>query len=75
MLATLRRTGAPATFFLTGGFVRLYPVLTRTIGSEPSWAVANHTVDHRHLTLLPDDAAALPLPVRRPRRAHPATGS
>jgi len=54
VLATLRRTGTPATFFLTGRFVRLYPVLAASIGK--SFTVGNHTVDHADLTHLSDPA-------------------
>jgi peptidoglycan/xylan/chitin deacetylase (PgdA/CDA1 family) len=52
VLATLRRTHTPATFFLTGRFVRLYPQLARSIGE--SFVVGNHTVDHADLTRMRD---------------------
>ena len=45
VIATLRRTHTPATFFLTGRFVRLYPHVARTIGRD-GFLVGNHTVDH-----------------------------
>lgn len=51
VLATLRRTQTPATFFLTGRFVRLYPQVARTIGSD-GFLVGNHTVDHSDMTRL-----------------------
>jgi peptidoglycan/xylan/chitin deacetylase (PgdA/CDA1 family) len=51
VLATLRRTGTPATFFLTGRFVRLYPAVARQIGRQ--FPVGDHTVDHANLTRLP----------------------
>ena len=54
VLATLKRTQTPATFFLTGRFVRLYPATARRIGRQPGALVGNHTVDHSDLTLLPD---------------------
>jgi peptidoglycan/xylan/chitin deacetylase (PgdA/CDA1 family) len=47
VLAVLRRENVPATFFLTGHFVRTYPALARAIGRR--YAVANHTVDHADL--------------------------
>ena len=45
VLRTLRRTRTPATFFLTGRFVRLYPQIARAIGRD-HYPVGNHTVDH-----------------------------
>jgi peptidoglycan/xylan/chitin deacetylase (PgdA/CDA1 family) len=50
ILATLRRERVPATFFLTGHFVRAYPAIARAIGRR--YVVANHTVDHSHLTAM-----------------------
>jgi peptidoglycan/xylan/chitin deacetylase (PgdA/CDA1 family) len=50
VLATLRREHVPATFFLTGHFVRAYPEIARAIGRR--YLVANHTVDHPHLTAM-----------------------
>jgi peptidoglycan/xylan/chitin deacetylase (PgdA/CDA1 family) len=52
VLAELRRTGTPVTFFLTGRFVRLYPRLARQMGANPAWTIANHTVDHPQMTRL-----------------------
>jgi len=54
ILATLRRQQVPATFFLTGHFVRAYPAIARAIGRR--YVVANHTVDHAHLTALSNAA-------------------
>ena len=54
VLAVLRRERVPATFFLTGHFVRTYPALARAIGK--SFVVGNHTVDHPRLTALSDAA-------------------
>ncbi len=51
ILAALKRDDVPATFFLTGHFVRAYPALARAIGRI--YPVGNHTVDHVHLTTLP----------------------
>ncbi len=50
VLATLRRNDVPATFFLTGHFVRTYPAVARAIGRR--YLVGNHTVDHADLTHL-----------------------
>jgi peptidoglycan/xylan/chitin deacetylase (PgdA/CDA1 family) len=50
VLAVLRREHVPATFFLTGHFVRSYPLLARVIGRR--YPVANHTVNHVDLRRL-----------------------
>src|SRR6266498_5282657 len=50
VLKTLRRERVPATFFLTGRFVRAYPEIARAIGRR--YLIANHTVDHPHLTAM-----------------------
>lgn len=52
--ATLERTGTPATFFLTGGFVTRYPAQARSLAA--TYRIGNHTQDHLDLTGL-DDAA------------------
>jgi peptidoglycan/xylan/chitin deacetylase (PgdA/CDA1 family) len=52
VLATLRCSGTPATFFLSGRFVRLYPAVARQIGQR--FPVGDHTVDHSDLTRLSD---------------------
>jgi peptidoglycan/xylan/chitin deacetylase (PgdA/CDA1 family) len=44
ILRTLRAQHVPATFFVTGLWVRRYPALARGIGR--GFAVGNHTVDH-----------------------------
>ena len=56
VLATLRRRHVPATFFLTGHFVRSYPLLARVIGRR--YLVGNHTVNHLDLRRLSTAAAA-----------------
>ena len=56
VLRTLRRQHVPATFFLTGQFVRAYPQIARAIGRR--YLVANHTVDHPHLTGMSNAAVA-----------------
>jgi peptidoglycan/xylan/chitin deacetylase (PgdA/CDA1 family) len=55
VLTTLRREHVPATFFLTGHFVRSYPLLARAIGRR--YPVGNHTVNHLDLLRLSASAA------------------
>ena len=50
ILATLRRHHVPATFFVTGDFVRHYPGLARAIGR--SYPIGDHTVHHPELPRL-----------------------
>jgi peptidoglycan/xylan/chitin deacetylase (PgdA/CDA1 family) len=50
ILATLRETGTPATFFLTGRFAELFPSLARRIAGV--YPVGNHTFDHSDLVKL-----------------------
>ena len=54
VLRTLQRKHAPATFFLTGRFVRTYPRLARAIGAADP--IGNHTWDHASLPGLPAEA-------------------
>jgi peptidoglycan/xylan/chitin deacetylase (PgdA/CDA1 family) len=54
IIRTLRRNDVPATFFLTGRFVRTYPSFARVIGRR--FVVGNHTVDHADLTRLSSGA-------------------
>ena len=55
VLATLRRAGVPATFFLTGNFVRDFPAAARSIAAA-GFRIGNHTVSHPYLTRLSDAA-------------------
>jgi peptidoglycan/xylan/chitin deacetylase (PgdA/CDA1 family) len=55
VLAILRREQVPGTFFLTGHFVRTFPLLARAIGRR--YPVANHTVDHLDLRRLSTPSA------------------
>jgi peptidoglycan/xylan/chitin deacetylase (PgdA/CDA1 family) len=55
ILATLRREGVPATFFLTGNFVRDFPAAARSIAAA-GFRIGDHTVTHPHLTQLNDAA-------------------
>ena len=50
IVATLTARHVPATFFLTGDFVRSFPVRAATIGR--SFLVGNHTDTHPDLTRL-----------------------
>jgi peptidoglycan/xylan/chitin deacetylase (PgdA/CDA1 family) len=55
ILATLRRDGVPATFFLTGNFVRDFPGTARSIAAA-GFRIGDHTITHPHLTQLSDAA-------------------
>jgi len=55
ILATLRREHAPATFFLTGNFVREFPASARAIAGA-GYRIGDHTITHPHLTQLSDAA-------------------
>jgi peptidoglycan/xylan/chitin deacetylase (PgdA/CDA1 family) len=52
--ATLIRTEVRATFFLTGNFVKSYPVKSTRLAARD--VVGNHTMSHPDLTKLSDDA-------------------
>ena len=54
ILATLRREDVPATFFLTGAFVRDFPGPARAIAAGER--IGDHTISHPHLTQLSDAA-------------------
>ena len=53
ILATLRREGVPATFFLTGNFVRDFPAAARSIAAA-GFRIGDHTITHPYLTQLSD---------------------
>jgi peptidoglycan/xylan/chitin deacetylase (PgdA/CDA1 family) len=55
ILATLQRNHVPATFFLTGNFVRDFPSAARAI-AEAGERIGNHTITHPYLTRLSDAA-------------------
>jgi peptidoglycan/xylan/chitin deacetylase (PgdA/CDA1 family) len=55
ILATLRRDGVPATFFLTGNFVRDFPAAARSIATA-GFRIGDHTISHPYLTRLGDAA-------------------
>lgn len=49
ILQVLTRKGVPATFFLTGHFIRKYPDLVRVM-TQAGFEIANHSYNHPHLT-------------------------
>jgi peptidoglycan/xylan/chitin deacetylase (PgdA/CDA1 family) len=51
LLATLKREGVPATFFVIGRHVTAYPELARKI-VDAGMEIANHSYTHPNLTLL-----------------------
>jgi peptidoglycan/xylan/chitin deacetylase (PgdA/CDA1 family) len=55
ILATLRREGVAATFFLTGNFVRDFPAAARSIAGA-GFRIGDHTITHPYLTQLSDSA-------------------
>lgn len=55
ILATLRRHGVPATFFLTGNFVRDFPAAARSIAAA-GFRIGDHTITHTYLTQHSDAA-------------------
>ncbi len=55
ILATLRRDHVPATFFLTGNFVRDFPAAAQTIAAAGE-RIGDHTITHPYLTRLSDAA-------------------
>ena len=51
ILSTLDSTGTPATFFLTGAWIRSYPAQARQLADRGS-VLGNHTDTHPHLPQL-----------------------
>jgi peptidoglycan/xylan/chitin deacetylase (PgdA/CDA1 family) len=49
ILRTLERANVPATFFLTGNFVRDFPASARAI-AEAGYRIGDHTITHPYLT-------------------------
>jgi peptidoglycan-N-acetylglucosamine deacetylase len=73
ILRVLKRTGVPATFFLTGAWVRSYPDLTRRLVAR-GYPLGNHTDTHPRVSTLSD--AALARQLRATEQAvRAATGS
>ena len=52
ILATLQRTGTPATFFLTGDWMSSYPAQARVVCN--GFRVGNHSLTHPYFTRLSD---------------------
>jgi peptidoglycan/xylan/chitin deacetylase (PgdA/CDA1 family) len=50
ILDLLERDQVPATFFMTGKWVRRYPDVTRRIAGNPRFELANHTYGHAAFT-------------------------
>ena len=73
ILATLGRTGVPATFFLTGNFVRAYPASARAIAAG-GYRIGDHTVSHPHLSQLGDAAVRAEI-LAAARQIRAATGA
>ncbi|WP_285796306.1 polysaccharide deacetylase family protein [Micromonospora sp. NBRC 107095] len=61
ILDLLEREQVPATFFLTGKWVRRYPDVTRRIAGNPRFEVANHTYGHAAFTGNCYDLPSLPV--------------
>jgi peptidoglycan/xylan/chitin deacetylase (PgdA/CDA1 family) len=55
ILAILRHDGVPATFFLTGNFVRAFATAARSIATA-GFQIGDHTISHPYLTRLGDAA-------------------
>ncbi len=55
ILATLAREHVPATFFLTGNFVRDFPASARQIAAA-GYRIGDHTITHPYLTQRSDAA-------------------
>lgn len=55
ILATLQREHVPATFFLTGDFVRNFAAAARAIAAA-GYRIGDHTITHPYLTRLGDAA-------------------
>jgi len=56
ILDTLAARKVPATFFLTGRWVTVFPDLARRIAAVPGYAIGNHTMTHPDLRGLSDGA-------------------
>jgi peptidoglycan/xylan/chitin deacetylase (PgdA/CDA1 family) len=55
ILRTLEHANVPATFFLTGNFVRDFPASARAIAGA-GYRIGDHTITHPHLTQRSDAA-------------------
>ncbi|MEU4531899.1 polysaccharide deacetylase family protein [Micromonospora ureilytica] len=61
ILDLLEREQVPATFFLTGKWVKRYPDVTRRIAGNPRFELANHTYGHAAFTADCYDLPRLPV--------------
>jgi hypothetical protein len=50
VIELLEQEGVPATFFLTGMWVKRYPDVTKRLADNPLFELANHTWSHRAYT-------------------------
>jgi peptidoglycan-N-acetylglucosamine deacetylase len=64
ILDTLRETGVPASFGVTGRWAEENPDLVRRMAAD-GHQIINHTLDHRSFTGLSDDLGGLPAERRR----------
>ena len=72
IVATLERAHVPATFFLTGQFVRSFPQVVETLRDD-HFVVGNHTMTHPHLTQLSSTAVVAEITAGQ-QRVKAATG-
>lgn len=54
IIAILRATHTPATLFLGGRWMETHPAVTRALGRDPLFELANHSYLHPHLRQLAD---------------------
>ncbi|HKR48673.1 MAG TPA: polysaccharide deacetylase family protein [Pseudonocardiaceae bacterium] len=47
VIEVLRRTGTPATLFLTGLWAQTYPGVAESLGDDPLFEIANHSLEHK----------------------------
>jgi peptidoglycan-N-acetylglucosamine deacetylase len=47
VIDVLRRTGTPATLFLTGLWAQTYPEVAESLGDDPLFEIANHSLEHK----------------------------
>ena len=62
IIQVLSRKGIPATFFLTGNFIRKFPDLVRIL-VQAGFEVGNHSYNHPHLTTWAENQRHDNLPV------------
>lgn len=47
VIDVLRKTGTPATLFLTGLWAQTYPRVAESLGDDPLFEIANHSLEHK----------------------------